>query len=236
MSYEQMTKILTPRVLGEYDGFIYDMDGTLIETLTAHANSWIEAGREFGYDFDPQIMVDLTGAKPQVIVEAMMRKVGMDLSLFDQVLETKIRIAKTNLLRDSYELPAYKLACELKDKAPQAIGTGSFRIFLDLLDTKYHIYDLFGREHTISMEDVIHHKPHPETFLTAAKSLAVEPTNCLVFEDGSFGIQAALYAGMDAYDVVHNQLYRAEDYRDPEKIDQIFVLRPAAEAPRKNKS
>ena len=50
-------------------------------------------------------------------------------------------------------------------------------------------------------DHVKHHKPAPDTFLLCAQRMGVQPTQCVVFEDADFGIQAARAAGMDAVDV-----------------------------------
>jgi len=51
------------------------------------------------------------------------------------------------------------------------------------------------------MEDVAHGKPDPELFLKAAALLGIPPQNCLVYEDGDLGLQAAQRAGMGCIDV-----------------------------------
>ncbi|MCX6775951.1 MAG: HAD family phosphatase [Candidatus Micrarchaeota archaeon] len=48
----------------------------------------------------------------------------------------------------------------------------------------------------ISREDVKKRKPDPEALLLAAKKLGVKPSECLVFEDSPYGIEAARRAGM----------------------------------------
>jgi HAD superfamily hydrolase (TIGR01509 family) len=48
----------------------------------------------------------------------------------------------------------------------------------------------------VTSEDVGNFKPHPETFLKCAEQMGVDPVDCVVFEDGILGIQAALSAGM----------------------------------------
>ncbi len=49
---------------------------------------------------------------------------------------------------------------------------------------------------TADGNDITHSKPHPEVFLVAAARLGVEPARCLVVEDASAGVEAALAAGM----------------------------------------
>ena len=56
-------------------------------------------------------------------------------------------------------------------------------------------------EQVVAAEDVMNHKPHPETFLRAAELINVPPSECQVFEDGKLGIQAAKAAGMMTTDV-----------------------------------
>ena len=57
-------------------------------------------------------------------------------------------------------------------------------------------------------EDIQNHKPAPDTFLRCAELIQAKPQRCLVFEDGDFGIQAGLRAGMDVFDVRVNKLIR----------------------------
>ncbi|MER3437692.1 MAG: HAD family phosphatase, partial [Chloroflexota bacterium] len=48
----------------------------------------------------------------------------------------------------------------------------------------------------VAADDVVHGKPHPEPFLTAASRLGVPPGRCLAIEDSPAGLQAARAAGM----------------------------------------
>ena len=49
------------RLFEKYDGLIFDMDGTLIDTMPVHARAWSMVGEQFGYRFNSQIMYDLGG-------------------------------------------------------------------------------------------------------------------------------------------------------------------------------
>lgn len=68
-------------------------------------------------------------------------------------------------------------------------------------NTKF-ILDKIGLNHFFDAvadgTDIIHSKPDPEIFLTAAKKLGVDPAVCAVVEDAKSGIQAAKAAGMVA--------------------------------------
>lgn len=53
----------------------------------------------------------------------------------------------------------------------------------------------------VGADDIIRHKPYPDTFLRCAELLKVIPEKCIVFEDADFGIMAAQSAGMSFVDV-----------------------------------
>ncbi|RIY34042.1 hypothetical protein CJP74_00235 [Psittacicella melopsittaci] len=226
MSDKEFTSILTPEVIDKYQGLIFDMDGTLLNTLVAHGKAWELTGEHFGKKFDVDVMIKLTGASPRTIAQGMVEDSGLDPSLVDKVLQTKVELVDHLLVDLTEALPAYELARQYQGKKPIGIGTGTYRQFVDHLDRKFDIYQIFGREHTVTMEDVTRHKPDPETWLKVAQSLQIEPQHTLVFEDGAFGIIGALACGMDAFDVVHNRFYYARDYENIEQIKQALAQRP----------
>jgi HAD superfamily hydrolase (TIGR01509 family) len=53
----------------------------------------------------------------------------------------------------------------------------------------------------VGADQVKHGKPAPDIFLMAAERLGLQPDECLVYEDGDLGIQAARAAGMQVIDV-----------------------------------
>ena len=66
-----------------------------------------------------------------------------------------------------------------------------------------HFFDI-----VITANDIENPKPHPETFLKCAELMKVNPTDCIVFEDGILGMQAAATAGMQVVDV--NEYFKIE--------------------------
>lgn len=199
-------ELILPRPIVElYKGLIFDMDGTLIETIEPHSRAWIETGKRFGYDFDPQIMIKQTGASVQHICECMLRSVNAPLELRDQVLEVKFKIGMKYCQEFSYLLPASKIAQSYHGILPIAMGTGSSNNFVNMFREKFNLDSFIDT--FVTAHDVTKHKPDPETFLVCAQRLNLEPVNCIVFEDGRFGTQAALAGGMDCFNVVTNTFY-----------------------------
>ena len=89
---------------------------------------------------------------------------------------------------------------------PMAIGTGSTqfgaRRTLSILGLEHYFNPI------ITADDVSNFKPHPETFLRCAELMGVVPKDCVVFEDGILGIQAAKKAEMMVVDI--NNYYKIE--------------------------
>lgn len=198
--------IISLECLEQYQGLIFDLDGTLIDTMSAHANAWIEVGEHFGYPFDPQIMYQLTGASVYRIASTMMSQVGMPQSALEDVVKKKIEVGLRYVLQQATLLPAIEIVKQLYGRLPLAIGTGGQRVIVEQVLDKFELKKYF--DVIICADDVSQHKPDPETFLRCAQGIDILPNHVLVFEDGDLGIQAAQSAGMDVFDVRDTRLIR----------------------------
>lgn len=179
-------------------GLIFDLDGTLADSMPIHYIAWKNAAAQFGIDFTPELFMELAGIPLYPTVEKLNQFFGKTIdpkelgdlkeAEFEKNmhLTPEIRIV-TDLVRDNY------------GKIPMAIGTGgSRRLALKTLEIigLQNYFDVM-----VTSEDVSNHKPHPETFLKCAEQMGVAPSDCEVFEDGILGMQAAKSAGMMVVDV-----------------------------------
>ena len=182
-----------------YEGLIFDMDGTLIDTMPVHAKAWGMVGKQFGYEFDSQIMYNLGGATVRTIAEEMMKSANMPLERLDEVITAKRALSYQLIPSQSTLLPTFDIVKYFYQKKPIALGSGSHRKIIDMLIDKLDIASYFNA--IVSADDVKAHKPHPETFLRCAELIQANPSRCIVFEDADLGVQAGLNAGMDVFDV-----------------------------------
>jgi beta-phosphoglucomutase-like phosphatase (HAD superfamily) len=95
--------------------------------------------------------------------------------------------------------PVVAIAQKYQGVLPMAVGTGNTRKLTEMLLEVSGLKKYFTV--VITADDVVHHKPHPETFLLCAQKMNVSPQLCQVFEDGQAGLLAARSGGMIATDV-----------------------------------
>jgi beta-phosphoglucomutase-like phosphatase (HAD superfamily) len=178
----------------EFDGFIFDCDGTLADTMPMHFRAWSRIVAELGGTFSEELFYQL-GGKPTVQILELLRddhglKVGDPraaavqkeeyfLSLLDGVRPIEAVLA---------------VARRWRGVKPLAVASGGFHRQIDLTLTALGIRDWFDA--IVCAEDCARGKPFPDPFLEAARRLKVPAGDCLVFEDSPLGIQAAIAAGM----------------------------------------
>ena len=182
---------------GDFAGYIFDLDGTLIDTMPLHYKAWDAAMRRYGLTeaLDENLFYSLGGV-PTVRVAALIgAHYGLELDPL-AVEHTKEAIFLENLQNVMHIAPVVAFARRVAATHPVAIATGGMpEIALPALKAA-GLDRLF--KIVVTPRDVApgRGKPAPDMFLLAAEKMGVSPTQCLVFEDAEPGIQAALAAGM----------------------------------------
>ncbi len=179
-------------------GLIFDLDGTLADTMPIHFIAWRNAAAKYGIDFTPEVFEKLAGVPLYPTVEKLNEMFGTTI-IPKEMGDIKEKEFENNM----HHTPEIKVVTDLVKKyhglIPMAVGTGGCRrLALKTLD----IIGLNGYfDVLVTSEDVSNFKPHPETFLKCADGIGIKPSDCEVFEDGILGIRAAQTAGMMVVDV-----------------------------------
>ena len=190
----------------EYDikkdikGLIFDLDGTLADTMPYHFKGWQIACRKFGADIDPSFLRQHTGSPGWIIAEEIIKTCKLEGKVnVEQIMAEKlIQFYKDHHLVKPID-PVVGIVKRYYGKLPMSVGTGGHR---EAVEKTLEITGL--RKYfdiIITANDVTHFKPHPETFLKCAELMNIDPQFVEVFEDGDLGIEAAKAAGMIATDV-----------------------------------
>lgn len=184
--------------VGDFAGYIFDLDGTLIDTMPVHYRAWETALRHEGLagPLDEDYFYALGGVPSIQVAELMAAKHGLRIPCAEGVADRKERLYLEQLDEISPIDPVVAFARKVAETHPVAIATGGTPdIALPALKAA-GLDSLF--KIVVTPHDVApgRGKPHPDMFLEAARRIGVPPEKCLVFEDAEPGMRAARAAGM----------------------------------------
>ncbi|MBV7297747.1 fructose-1-phosphate/6-phosphogluconate phosphatase [Enterovibrio paralichthyis] len=182
----------------KYEAFIFDLDGTLIDSMPGHYAAWLQTAADFGFDVD-EAWYHTRGGSPTLLTAKSLVE-EKDLDIDPAVLAAHKTQQFKAIMEDHLEiLPFAEVARHFAGKKPIAVGTGTLTDIAERMLEKTGLLPLM--DVVVGADQVSAHKPEPDTFLRCAERLNVAPEKCLVFEDAVFGINAAKAAGMDVIDV-----------------------------------
>lgn len=177
---------------------IFDLDGTLSDSLPVHMATWNSLGETFGFIFEDRILHEMTGMPTIAFAQRIVNENHLSISPEELVYNKQKAFWNSVGLIKPIDL-VVDIVKKYHKKLPMSVGTGaSKRSALLQLET-LGLTSYFDA--IITADDVTNHKPHPETFLRCAELMGVAPQDCQVFEDGILGMEAARTAGMMLTDV-----------------------------------
>ena len=179
-------------------GFIFDMDGVVIDSNPYHKIAWEKFLNGQGISFDDQLFENvLSGRTGPTSLRLIF---GEDLSQekLDLYLE-EVDSNYQNILRQAEDVRPIAGVHAFLDQLTQngyrlALATSAPVLNIELGLEKLKLENTF--EHIVGKVDVSHGKPHPEVYLTSLSLLGLAAENCIVFEDSKAGIQSARSAGI----------------------------------------
>ena len=215
---------------------IFDLDGTLVDTVYAHVFAWQRALAEVGMPIDGWRIHRRIGMSGGLFARAVAREVGRPLDDAEiQAVQRRHGQIFRELLPERRALPgAVELLAELRERdIVHGIATSGRKPEIDASLEVLHI----GPETTIVQRgDVRRAKPEPDLFLECARRLGAEPAECYVIGDAVWDLLAARRAGMLSVGVLsggygEDELTRAgafRVYRDAEELhaslDELGVV------------
>jgi len=194
-------------------GYIFDLDGVLVDTAKYHYIAWKTIAKEFNFELTPQHNEQLKGIGREVSLHQILQWAGKTLSETDftdtALRKNKLYLEQISSIDSSELLPGVLNFLQLLKAHHKKIALGSASRNARLVLERTGILPLFDA--IVDGTMVNKAKPNPEVFLKAAEGLGLPPTDCCVFEDAPAGVQAAKSAGMKVIGVGNPEALKAAD-------------------------
>ncbi|HAV8063223.1 TPA: HAD-IA family hydrolase [Escherichia coli] len=196
-------------------GFLFDMDGTLVDSTAVVESVWRDFCAEYGLDSQAVIAY----AHGRQTIDTLTHFIGAG--------------EKTNKIAASLEeveinttegVTEVKGAAALLSKLPPdswALVTSAGRM---LAENRMKAANLPLPRVMVCAEDVMTGKPSPEGYIKAALALGLETGECVVFEDASVGIKAGLASGASVIAVQPDALGSSEAHAVSELSDIMVKI------------
>lgn len=180
---------------GDFAGYIFDCDGTLVDTMPLHYRAWDKAMQHAGLkgQLSEELFYSLGGMPTRQVAAVMAKHYHLTIDV-DYVFHHKEELFLEMQAEMKVIQPVVDFARKLHGRAPMSVASGGPKPVVKKTLELMGLDGLFPV--VVTPEDVTHGKPSPEMFLLAAKLMGVPPEKCLVFEDAKPGIDAAHAAGM----------------------------------------
>ncbi len=208
-------------------GFIFDLDGVIVDTAKYHYLAWRNLAEELGFEFTEEQNELFKGVSRKRCLEILLDigKIEASQEQFDRWMVEKNEdyLRYIEKMNASEILPDVPRVLEFlrKKQIPIALGSASknAKPILEKVGL-LHYFDCI-----VDGNNVTKAKPNPEVFLIAAENLGVSAVNCIVFEDAVAGIQAANAANMVSVGIGDSTILSEANYnfRDFTEIDLKFL-------------
>lgn len=208
-------------------GFIFDLDGVIVDTAKYHYLAWKHLANELGFEFTEEQNEAFKGVSRRRCLEILLELGGIsvDEEQFNRWLLEKNEdylsyIAKMDASEILPDVP--KVLNFLKENnVPMALGSASKNAIPIL--KKVDLLSYFDT--IVDGNKVTRAKPDPEVFLIAAHDIGMPPEHCVVFEDAVAGIDAANTANMVSVGIGDPEVLSRARYvfKDFTEIDIDFI-------------
>lgn len=197
-----------------WQGIVFDLDGTLVDTEPLHRDAWLATLKKFGLHYDEEWFSQWIGQS--------------DRNLASWVAEHVLKTQNEEPLLEDKRTRYYRLASEytplfrgvgealpiLANKFALAIATNSSKDDASAVFQSARIQSYFKA--IVTSSNVEHMKPAPDVYLEAAHQLHIEPKRLIAVEDSPAGITAARDAGLFTLGVTNS--HPAERLQGANKI------------------
>lgn len=208
-------------------GFIFDLDGVIVDTAKYHFLAWQNLAKSIDIDFTHEQNEQLKGVSRVKSLEKILEWGNKTISeeLFTSLMGKKNEeyLSFISKMTDEEILPDVPRVLDYLIEKAQPISLGSASKNARPILEKVHLLSKFDA--IVDGNDVSKAKPNPEVFLIAAQHLNMKPEDCIVFEDSVAGVQAVNTANMISIGIGEKEVLHEADYifSDFTEIENSFI-------------
>ncbi len=208
---------------------IFDMDGTMIDSMDHHRQSWIDFSAHHGIAIEVEELMRRTTGRTgaECMDELFGRPIARDEAW--TLVQHKERLYREAFAPEFREVTGFREFLRLVTARGLRTGVGTAGDAANIAFALQHLALHEPPEAMVGGDEGLPGKPEPAIFLEVARRLGVAPAQCLVFEDAPLGIEAARRAGMRAVAVTTS--HRAEELAGPHVLAAIEDYTGLADAP-----
>ena len=187
---------------------IFDMDGTMIDSMGHHRLSWLEFARRHGLAIEADELMRRTTGRTgtECMNELFGRTVDADEAA--ALVGEKEDLYRTLFAPVFREVAGFRAFAARAQRQGLGIGVGTAGDRHNIAFAMRHLAMAPPPQVIVGGDEGLPGKPDPAIFLEVARRLAVVPAQCVVFEDAPLGIEAARRAGMTAVAVCSSHAAR----------------------------
>jgi beta-phosphoglucomutase len=210
-------------------GFIFDLDGVIVDTAKYHFLAWKKLANSIGVDFTEIQNEQLKGVSRIESLQKILKWGNKTLSEaeFNRLMSMKNEdyLSYIDKMNRSEILPDVTKILDFLIENNQPIALGSASKNAPEILNKVNLFNQFNA--IVDGNAVTKAKPNPEVFLKAAEAIKIVPEDCIVFEDSVAGIQAANAANMISVGIGEKQVLFEADYifKDFTQISTHFITK-----------
>lgn len=176
----------------QYKAFVFDLDGTLIDSEKYHADGFAVAVKTLtGYEITESERCEFFESHTNTFAPILAERHGLTLDV-EQALAHKRAHVRENFKTDVFP-QAIHFIRKWRNRKRLSLASNSPKSFVRSALVEGKMIDLF--ETVCTADDVAHRKPDPEMYLLTLEWLKLAPEEVLVFEDSPAGVHAAQAAG-----------------------------------------
>ena len=195
-------------------GFIFDLDGVIVDTAKYHFLAWKRLAKSIGVDFTEEQNEQLKGVSRVKSLEKILvwgnKSISEDEFMELMALKNDDYLSYINSMDEAEILPDVPKILNFLAQRNQPVALGSASKNARIILEKVNLKSKFDA--IVDGNNVQKAKPNPEVFIKAAELLEIDPKDCVVFEDSVAGVQAANIAGMVSIGIGDKKVLEKADY------------------------